>query len=413
MAIQFGAVRAPRNLVFGSGQRLALPNYASALGKRALIVTDERMVGETVFVELHDQLKAAGLMVSVFSGTLPELPAECIAGGVTKGRAFQADLIVGIGGGSCMDAAKIIALLLAHGGDIADYYGEFKVPGPVLPLICLPTTAGTGSEVTPVAVVSDKGRAVKVGIASPHLIPHTAICDPELTYGCPPGLTAVSGADALTHAIEAFTTAPRAPGGTVVHEHVFLGKNVLSDLYALEAIRLIGRSLARAVRDGAEREARADMMLGASLAGLAFGTAGTAAAHAVQYPIGALTNTAHGLGVAAMMPYVMEFNLPMATEAMAEIAVAMGLPVGELSTAEQAAAAIDGVASLFAEVGIPPDIKALGMSEDKLDWTAEQALAATRLVKNNPRPLDRDSMGLLVTAAYHGDRAMLRHSHSH
>lgn len=413
MAIEFGAVRAPRNLVFGSGQRSALPNYASALGKRALIVTDERMVGETIFVELHDQLKAAGLMVSVFSGTLPELPAECIAGGVTKGRAFQADLIVGIGGGSCMDAAKIIALLLAHGGDIADYYGEFKVPGPVLPLICLPTTAGTGSEVTPVAVVSDKGRAVKVGIASPHLIPHTAICDPELTYGCPPGLTAVSGADALTHAIEAFTTAPRAPGGTVVHEHVFLGKNVLSDLYALEAIRLIGRSLARAVRGGAEREARADMMLGASLAGLAFGTAGTAAAHAVQYPIGALTNTAHGLGVAAMMPYVMEFNLPMATEAMAEIAVAMGLPVGELSTAEQAAAAIDGVASLFAEVGIPPDIKALGMSEDKLDWTAEQALAATRLVKNNPRPLDRDSMGLLVTAAYHGDRAMLRHSHSH
>ncbi|MBW4653497.1 MAG: iron-containing alcohol dehydrogenase [Kaiparowitsia implicata GSE-PSE-MK54-09C] len=413
MAIEFGAVRAPRNLVFGAGQRAALPDYAAALGKRALFVTDERMAGEPVFAELHDQLEAAGLAVSVFRGTLPELPAECIADGVTQGRDFGADLIVGIGGGSCMDAAKIMAILLAHGGDIVDYYGEFKVPGPVLPLICVPTTAGTGSEVTPVAVVSDKGRAVKVGIASPYLIPHTAICDPELTYGCPPGLTAVSGADALTHAIEAFTTARRAPGGKLVHEHVFLGKNALSDLYALEAIRLIGRSLARAVHDGSDREARVDMMLGASLAGLAFGTAGTAAAHAVQYPIGALTHTAHGLGVAAMMPYVMEFNLPMATHDMAVIALALGLHVSDRSVEGQAAAAIDGVAALFAEIGIPPDIKTLGMREDKLDWTAEQALAATRLVKNNPRPLDRDSMGLLVTAAYLGDRAMLRHSNSH
>jgi alcohol dehydrogenase len=396
--------------VFGVGQRWALPGYAKALGSKALLVTDERMAGEPSFAELRSAIEAAGVTVSVFSGTLPELPAACIGDGVALGRESGADLVIGLGGGSCMDAAKIIALLLAHGGEMADYYGEFKVPGPVLPLIAVPTTAGTGSEVTPVAVVSDKSRAVKVGIASPHLIPHTAICDPELTYGCPPGLTAVSGADALTHAIEAFTTAQRVPTGTIVHEHVFLGKNTLSDLYALEAIRLIGRSLAGAVHEPGDVAARHDMMLGATLAGLAFGTAGTAAAHAVQYPVGALTNTPHGLGVAAMMPYVMEFNLPMAMPAMAEIALALHLPVDGMTEAQRASAAVDGVAALFADIGIPPDIRALGMSDDKLDWTAEQALAATRLVKNNPRPLDLQSMILLVRAAFSGDREALRHS---
>jgi alcohol dehydrogenase len=412
MNMDFGAVRGPRNLVFGAGQRAALAGYAAALGKRALFVTDERMAGEAVFRQLCESTRDAGVVVSVFSGTVAELPADCLADGEAQGREFQADLIVGIGGGSCLDAAKIIALLLAHGGAVADYYGEFKVPGSVLPLICLPTTAGTGSEVTPVAVVSDKGRAVKVGIASPHLIPHTAICDPELTYGCPPGLTAVSGADALTHAIEAFTTAQRAPDAALVHQHVFVGKNMLSDFYALEAIRLISRSLARAVQDGGDKQARGDMMLGATLAGLAFGTAGTAAAHAVQYPVGALTHTAHGLGVAAMMPYVMEFNLPTATAPMGQIAVALGLEVDDLDQGQQAAAAIDGVAALFAEIGIPRDIRALGMTEDKLGWTAEQALGAARLIKNNPRPLDAQSMALLVKAAFLGDRAMLRQTPS-
>ena len=404
----FGVMRAPRNLVFGNGQRRTLPQYARALGQRALLVTDARMAGETDFAELVSAVEKAGVAVSVFSGVEAELPADCIAAGVDRGAAHAADLIVGIGGGSCLDAAKIIALLMAHSGSISDYYGEFKVPGEVLPLIAIPTTSGTGSEVTPVAVVSDKNRAVKVGIASPHLIPHTAICDPELTYGCPSGLTAVSGADALTHAIEAFTTARRAPDGSTVHDHVFVGKNALSDFYALEAIRLIGASLPKAVHDTTDRAARADMMRGATLAGLAFGAAGTAAAHAVQYPVGALTHTAHGVGVAAMMPYVMEFNLPMARPEMAEIAVALGLNVEGLGEAERAAAAIDGVADLFAGIGIPANIGLLGVAEDQLDWIAEQALAATRLVKNNPRPLDAQSMARLVRAAYHGDRASLR-----
>lgn len=405
----FAVSRLPRNLVFGAGQRHALAGYVAQLGKRALIVTDERLAADPQFAELIQGLTAAGITNEVYSGTVAELPAASILDGLEQGRAFGAEVVIGIGGGSCLDAAKVIALLLTHGGTPADYYGEFKVPGPILPLIAIPTTAGTGSEVTPVAVVSDPDRAVKVGIASPHLIPHTAICDPELTYSCPPGLTAVSGADALTHAIEAFTNLRRSVDETTVHEHVFVGKNAFSDHYALEAIRLISASLKPAYDDGANHAARHDLMMGATLAGLAFGAAGTAAAHAVQYPVGALTHTAHGAGVAVMMPYVMEFNISQAQEEMAEIADAMGL-VGVSDCAGKATLAIEAIASLFASVGIPATLRDLGVTEDKLAWTAEAALGATRLVKNNPRLLDPASMALLVNAAYSGDRAALRHS---
>ncbi|WP_102960160.1 iron-containing alcohol dehydrogenase [Mangrovicella endophytica] len=403
----FGLLRQPRNLVFGTGQRRALPGYARALGQHALIVTDARLSAEADFVQLVDALRGAGVATTVFDGTIPELPLACIDAAVEAGRAFGADLVIGIGGGSCLDAAKVAALLLAHDGRASDYYGEFKVPGPVLPLIALPTTAGTGSEVTPVAVIADPDRAMKIGIASPHLISHTAICDPELTWSCPPGLTAISGADALTHAIEAFTTLRREPTGTIAHEHVFLGKNELSDAYALMAIRMIGSSLKRAVEDGSDREARETMMLGSTAAGLAFGTAGTAAAHAVQYPIGALTHTPHGAGVAAMMPYVMAFNQSHCEAELADIGEALGLERARRSVAERASAATDAVAELFAAIGIPRSIADLGVSQDQIGGIAEGAMASARLVKNNPRPLDLSSMTRLVQAAFDGDRARL------
>ncbi len=404
----FGTLRTPRNLVFGVGQRRALAGFAADLGRRALVVTDERLSGDQDFCALIDGLTEAGLAVRVFDKTIAELPLDCIAESVETGRAFGADLVVGIGGGSCLDAAKVSALLLAHGGKASDYYGEFKVPGPVLPLILLPTTAGTGSEVTPVAVITDPDRAVKVGIASPHIICHTAICDPELTYSCPPGLTAVSGADALTHAIEAYTTIRRQPTGSIVHEHVFLGKNALSDAYALMAITHIAASLKRAYDNGSDIEARQRLMLGATTAGLAFGTAGTAAAHAVQYPIGAMTHTAHGAGVAVMMPYVMDFNRDHCERELAEIGKAMGLAIAGRPPSEQAAMAIDAVAALFASIGIPKSIADLGIVETQLPLVAEQAMGSARLVKNNPRPLDLTTMSMLVDAAFAGDRSRLR-----
>jgi alcohol dehydrogenase len=404
---QFGSLRTPRNLVVGAGQRGALPQFARALGQRALVVTDQRLARDKELLALVESMRQAGVVTEVFAGTLPELPASCIEEGMEAARAFKPEMVVGIGGGSCMDAAKVIALILTHGGEPTDYYGEFKVPGPVLPVIALPTTAGTGSEVTPVVVIADPARSVKVGIASPHLIPHTAICDPEFTYSCPPSLTAISGADALTHAVEAFTTARRTDTPSLVHEHVFLGKNTLTDHYALLAISHISAGLKTAYDNGEDLVARERLMLGATAAGLAFGTAGTAAAHAIQYPVGALTHTAHGAGVAVMLPYVMAFNRSHANAEMAEIGQAMGLRSDGLSLDERARAAIEAVAELLASVGIPRTLADLGVTEDQLPFIVEQALGAVRLVKNNPRPLDLASMTALVQAAFEGDRQRL------
>lgn len=399
----FGAFRSPRYLAIGPGQRRALPKYVAQSGRKALLVTDARMAGVAEFKALAAAVAAEGVAVTIFDGTIAELPLDCIAAGVDMGRAAGADVIVGIGGGSCIDAAKVIALLLTFGGKASDYYGEFKVPGPTLPVIALPTTSGTGSEVTPVAVLADAERAVKIGIASPHLIPHVAICDAELTYSCPPALTAHSGADALTHAIEAFTNLRRPLSDNLVHEHVFLGKNELSDQFALGAISDIAASLKQAFDNGSDELARQRLMAGATKAGLAFGTAGTAAAHAVQYPVGAMTHTAHGLGVAVLMPHVMAFNRQYCEPELAQIADAMG--VGGSSIADKAQAAIDAVVALFASVGIPRTLADLGITREQLPLVVEQALGSTRLVKNNPRPLDAASMAILVEGAFSGDHS--------
>ena len=398
----FAAIRMPREVVFGSGQRRCLGTVARRLGTRALVCTDARLAGDPLFKDMLEDLRASGLQVQVDSSVLPDVPRISCSTAAEAARAFAPDMVIGIGGGSCLDLAKCVALLLSHGGEPQDYYGEFKVPGPVLPIIAVPTTAGTGSEVTPVAVLSDPERTMKVGISSPHLIPTAAICDPELTATCPPGLTAIAGADALTHAIEAFMAIRREPTPTLSQERVFVGKNALSDHFALMAIGLLANSLERAYRDSNDMAARSDVMLGAMAAGAAFGTAGTAAAHAIQYPIGADTHTAHGLGVACLMPYVMTYNRPVAGAELAAIGGAMGLD--DAVEADLAGAAIDKVAALFAAIGIPTNLQQLGVGEDRLDWTAAQALTIGRLIDNNPRPFDAASMNRLVRAAYSGDR---------
>ncbi len=181
----FATLRAPRELLFGAGQRHALAGVATPLGRRALIVTDARLAADTDLRAMVSQLEASDIVVTVDSSTLPDVPVESVVSSAENARDFQPDLIIGIGGGSCLDMAKCLALLLAHGGRPQDYYGEHIVPGPVLPLIAIPTTAGTGSEVTPVAVLSDAERSLKVGISSPYLIPNVSICDPELTFSCP------------------------------------------------------------------------------------------------------------------------------------------------------------------------------------------------------------------------------------
>jgi len=400
----FAAARLPREILFGKGQRHVLPAVAARYGGRAFVCTDERFAATLQFAEILDGLHNAAIETLVYDRTLPDVPRDSVATCIAKARNFKPDMVIGIGGGSCLDMAKCAALLLSHGGKLEDYYGEFKVPGPTLPVIAMPTTAGTGSEVTPVAVISDPERTLKVGIASPHLIAAVALCDPDLTATCPPSLTAIAGADALTHAIEAFTAGNRGADPNLPQQHVFVGKSALTDHFALLAIRLLGRSLENAYRDGSDEHARADVMMGAMAAGCAFGTAGTAAAHAVQYPVGALTHTPHGLGVATMLPYVMTYNLPAAAAEIAEVGAALGLSrqIGDDADA-LAHATIREVRRLFGAIGITPTLAELGLPEDKIDWTAEQALGIDRLIKNNPRPFDLAQMRRLVRGAFDGD----------
>jgi alcohol dehydrogenase class IV len=404
----FGLLRLPASIVFGSGQRAALAATAAKLGSRALVCTDARLGREPMFHALLADLAKAGITARVFDRTQPDVPLASLEDCLTEVAGFKPEVVIGIGGGSCMDLAKTIALLVTHGGRPESYYGENKVPGPLIPVIALPTTAGTGSEVTPVAVVSDHARQSKVGISSPHLIPKVAICDPELTVSCPPAITAASGADALTHAIESFTAAARVPTAPLSIDNVFVGKNVLSDQFALLAITQAWSSLHRAYVDGTDLEARERMMLAALAAGCAFGTAGTAAAHAIQYPVGNDTHTAHGAGVALLLPYVMEYNRLECATSYATIARAVGLDAAGKTDEQLSFEVIDAIAALLASIGIPRTLEELGLAKDRQDWTAENAIGITRLINNNPRKIDLAAMRRITRAAFCGDRLSLR-----
>lgn len=404
----FAALRGPRVLVVGSGQRGLVPTAVRHLGQRVLVCTDARMATDPNFLELIAALGAAGLNVNVFSDVQAELPETTITASVDQVRAARPDVVLGVGGGSCLDHAKVAAVLLGQGGQPADYYGENRVGPSVLPVVAVPTTAGTGSEVTPVAVLTDSRRPVKVGISSPYLIPHTAIVDPELAMSCPPALTVHSGADALAHCVESFTAIRRTPTPTIVDERVFIGASLVTDGFALAGIGLIGRSLAKVVNDPADRSARESLSLAALYGGLALGTAGTAAAHAIQYPVGALTHTPHGLGVGLLLPYVMQFNLPARIPEMTRIGVALGrldADANHKPDRHTAALGIDAVEDLLGSVGIPRSLADIGVSQGDLSEIATLTMGASRLVENNPRALSRELVARIVQAAFAGERS--------
>lgn len=399
MQFDYGIVRSPGRIIFGAGQVKSLPHVAKEYGNRVLICTDERLAGTELLTEIRADLEHSGVSVRVFSGTEPELPVSCVYACADANRDFMPDVIIGLGGGSCLDLAKLVGLVLSGHHDLSTLYGEFKVTGSILPVIAIPTTSGTGSEVTPVAVVGDKDRELKVGISDPALIPNVAICDPDLTITCPPMLTAVSGIDALAHAIEAFTAIRQETDVDAAFKRVFIGKNALSDHNALGAIRLIYKHLSDAVKDGDNKTARSALMLGSTLAGLAFGSAGTSAAHAIQYPIGALTQTAHGLGIGILLPHVMQYNVVEAEESFAEIARALDIASTDSSSPEAAAALVEAIHQLVGNIGLPKSLSEIGVTFDKVEWIAERSLNAARLANNNPRLLTVEGVASILYAA--------------
>lgn len=402
--IGLGLLRQPKTVLFGPGQRFQLPHLVTALGTTVLVCTDERMTTTSEFTELRDLLVAGGCTVHVFSRVQPDLPRTDVLELLEEFGGSGIEVVVGLGGGSCLDMAKVAGLVLSHGGDVSDYYGENLVSGPGLPVITVPTTGGTGAEVTCISVIFDADRGMKVGIASEYLEPHAAIVDPELTLSCPPGLTAATGADALTHLVESFTDRAKNPSATDIAEHLYVGKNVLTDVFCRTGLQLLGTSLDRVVADPSDLAARSDTMMASFCAGMAINTAGTAAAHAIQSPIGNLTHTPHGIGVGALLPYVMRYNLPANVPAFAEMAELFGVAAPGASELDNARSAIVRIEQILATLGVPGNLKDLGLRQEDFDFVASQAMLATRLTANNPRELSKEAIVSILEHAYADDR---------
>jgi alcohol dehydrogenase class IV len=395
----FGALRLPDAVLSGAGQRRAIGVVTGQLGRTALIYTDGRREHSAELREMLSDLHDADVDTHVFISAGVELPVDSVLACVESLNGTAVDAVIGFGGGSCIDLAKAVAVMLAHGGRPRDYYGEGNVPGPAVPVVAVPTTAGTGSEATPAAVLSDPGFATKIGISSRHLVSSVALVDPELTYSCLPAVTAAAGVDALAHLIEAFTAIRRPASATLTTERVFIGKSEFTDVVALSGLRLMRDNLLAVYAQPDDAAARAAVMIGSLCGGVALGTAGTAAAHALQYPIGALTHTSHGYGTGCVLPYVMRFNFP------ARVAEALCVDVEGLDRERAARRAVEEVDRIVDAVDIPPTLEALGLSYKEIPYVAKHALEAARLVANNPRPLDEAAMTTIATAAFHDDRS--------
>jgi alcohol dehydrogenase class IV len=388
-------------LIFGRG---AVANLGSEIRRRklsrAFVITDQRLVAAGLVEQVLAPLREANIQFDVFQDGEPEPAVETAIAAADAARRFQPDSILGLGGGSNMDLAKIVAVLVAHGRKPAEYFGFDRVPGPTLPLICLPTTAGTGSEVSHAAVLTDKANHIKVSTLSQFLRPALAVVDPALTDGCPRQVTADSGIDALTHAIEAYTAVDfdklNEPDGAPV---AYEGRHPLGDCLAEKAIWLIGQHLVAAVEDGANRAARDGMALAATLAGLAFSNCGVALVHALEYPIGGAVQVTHGAGNGLLLPFVMRYNLPLRKEAFAKIAALLGENLNGLSDDAAAERAIAAVERIRAAIGIPQRLRDLGVSREQLPLFAEKAFAIKRLMNTNPRqPTLSDLIDILQQA---------------
>jgi alcohol dehydrogenase len=375
-------------VIFGRGAVHSAGKLAARAGSTAFVCTDAVLVGAGLLDPVVTALRASGVEVVVFDGGEPEVGRTTVEEAARIARSERPDILVGLGGGSNIDLAKGVATLLAHGGDLDRYYGDSAVPGEILPVMAIPTTAGTGSEVSPVAVFGDSARRMKVGVSSTHLVPRWALVDPLLTMSCPPSVTAHSGMDALSHAIEALCAMAYSdlePDASRLR--AFCGKNPYSDTLALEAVSLVGRSLIRAYRDGSDLQAREDMMLASMFAGLAFAAAGTGLVHALQYPVGALTKTPHGLGNALLLPAVMRFNRPVRAAALAQVARRLPGQSALLPDEEAADRAPDQVAALAAALGIRGGLATLGVGAADIASLAADAATVTRLIQLNPRPV--------------------------
>lgn len=359
----------PQKTVYGKGSIYSVGELTAMYGKKAVIVCGKGSLRKSGVLDIMlKSLSDKGIETAVYDKIGSDPTVDDVTAGAEFAKEYGADVIVAAGGGSPLDAAKGIGVILTNGGVITDYE---KTPpkNPSLPIIAVPTTAGTGSEATKYSVITDTKRNIKMLLASEGIIPKAAILDPEITVTLPGFMTAATGMDALTHAIESY---------------INVNAGELTKMYSLKAIELISKSLIPAVLDGRNIKAREDMLIAAYYAGVAICSAPTALVHSMSRPLGAWFHIPHGLANAMLLSTVMEYNRPACPEKFRDIAVAMGENIDGLSVREASLVAVEAIAAISEETGLPATLSSQGVTQDKIPTLAQDAFEAGS-TKNNPR----------------------------
>ncbi|KPK26533.1 MAG: alcohol dehydrogenase [Desulfobacterales bacterium SG8_35_2] len=382
------SVNQPTKILFGVNAVNQLSDTIAELnGHRVFLVADPGLKQSGIIKKVADILDLAKIPHTVYDKVTPEPGLKLADQAVKLAKKNKSDCVVGLGGGSALDIAKAVSILLTNSGKAEDYLGLGKIKLQGVPKIMIPTTAGTGAEVTFTAVFINEKTNSKGGMNGDPLYPDAAILDPALTLSLPPHVTAATGIDAFTHALEAFVS-------TQAH--------VISDMYALEAISLISNNLGVAYANGSNLEARSAMLMGSLLGGKALATAGVGLVHAMAYPLGGMFNTAHGLANAVLLPYVVEYNIIGNTEKFATVAQIMGYETEGLPLREAAQLAVEAIHQLNADVGIPSSLADLNIPADRIAEMARIALTVTRPVENNPRKPTEEDVISVYEAAFNG-----------
>lgn len=380
--------RTTPRIVFGCGSVGQAGTEANALGiSRALLVSDPGVKAAGISGTVEKALLSAGIWVVVYDAVEPDPRIEVVGKCASAARDGKCDGVVAVGGGSALDIGKLTAVMMTNEGPIGKYFGIDLVPNPGLPTILLPTTSGTGSEVTPIAVLSDEGEHLKKGVVSPHLFGRVAILDPVSTIGCPPSVTAASGMDALIHGIESYTS---------THATTFTA------FLAYQAVETIAGNLRAAYANGGDLEARTRMMEGSLWAGMAFANSGVGAVHAFAYPLGAEYHVPHGVANTVMLPYVMRFNMVGALKRYADLASALGAGgcACGMSDVERAESAIAAVERLADDIRVPRRLRDLKVPESGIPVMSEGVMKVTRLLANNPRAMTLKDAEEIYRSAY-------------
>jgi len=372
----------PPRIVIGAGCAPQCAEFLAQRGVNRVLLVSSTPVLPTLTGVL-EALTQVGVAV-VRSLTIDREPTrEMFEQVLAVARNENIEAVLGIGGGSAIDVAKLVAALTHGRQNISEVFGINLLASRALPLVCLPTTAGTGAEVSPNAILLDEADALKKGVVSPHLVPDAVFIDPRLTLSVPPAVTAATGLDALTHCIEAYANKFAHP---------------VVDVYALQGIRLIAANLERAVRNGKDLEARTALALGSFYGGLCLGPVNTGAVHALSYPLGGRFHIAHGVANSLLLPHVIRFNAPAAENRYAEVALALGIPPGA-NAAATAERGVEFLAQLSRDCGVPQTLSEVKIPRDAIPSLAQAALQVQRLLKNNLRPVtEPDAVGIYEAA---------------